>query len=272
MMIMTSKDNHADTVKFIAEDNNYFGGDASMFEFFIQATIPAIDLDGKILMSSNHEIKLSPNGNGGFFNSIAKIDKIRRHIEEMEFVQVIGVDNIMNKIMDPLQVGYTKENQLLASMKSCPKVNSGEKVGVAAKKDGKYAIVEYSELSKENAESVLADGKTLKFRHGSILIFMFDAKYLLEVATSKEANSLYHRAFKKVEYFDFKTKESTKPEKENAWKFELFIQNFMGLVPDGKFGLLEVERKFEFGPIKNADCEPPVDCPASARALLLAES
>lgn len=86
MMIMTSKDNHADTVKFIAEDNNYFGGDASMFEFFIQATIPAIDLDGKILMSSNHEIKLSPNGNGGFFNSIAKIDKIRRHVEQMEFV------------------------------------------------------------------------------------------------------------------------------------------------------------------------------------------
>jgi UDP-N-acetylglucosamine pyrophosphorylase len=33
MLILTSKENHEETVKFF-EDNSYFGGDASLFEFF----------------------------------------------------------------------------------------------------------------------------------------------------------------------------------------------------------------------------------------------
>jgi UDP-N-acetylglucosamine pyrophosphorylase len=61
----------------------------------------------------------------------------------------------------------------LATLKSCPKVDASEKVGVVAKKDGKYAIVEYSELSKEHQNALMDDGKTLKYRHGSILVFMF---------------------------------------------------------------------------------------------------
>lgn len=42
----------------------------------------------------------------------------------------------------------------------------------------------------------------------------------------------------------------------------------------GKLGVLEVRRKFEFAPIKNADSKEglAVDSPASARELLLAES
>lgn len=50
---------------------------------------------------------------------------------------------------------------------------------MVVKKDGKYAIAEYSELSKENAEALMDDGVTLKYRHGSILVFMFDAKFLI---------------------------------------------------------------------------------------------
>jgi hypothetical protein len=33
-------------------------------------------------------------------------------------------------------------------------------------------------------------------------MFMFNAKSLLEIAQSKEANELYHKAFKKVDYYD----------------------------------------------------------------------
>lgn len=64
------------------------------------------------------------------------------------------------------------------------------------------------------------------------------------------------------------------PEKENAWKFELFIQNFLPLVSEGKLGVLEVERATEFAPIKNADGESSggkvvADSPASSCALML---
>ncbi len=67
----------------------------------------------------------------------------------------------------------------MATAKTCPKAFAGEKVGVVAKKNGKYSIVEYSELSAEHQNALLNDGKTLKFRHGSILVFIFDVKFLL---------------------------------------------------------------------------------------------
>jgi len=31
-------------------------------------------------------------------------------IEAVKYVQVIGVDNVLNKILDPVQVGFMSEN------------------------------------------------------------------------------------------------------------------------------------------------------------------
>jgi len=194
-----------------------------MFEFFPQAMLPAVDLEGKIMMHSPSEIKLAPNGNGGFFDSIVKIDSVRTHLESLEYVQVIGVDNIMNKVLDPVHIGFTACNNFTVSLKTCPKAYPGEKVGVVAKKDGKYAIVEYSELTEEHTNAKMDDGKTLKFRHGSILMFMFNARALMQIAQSKEASQLYHKAFKKVDYYSMSRECLVKAEKETGWKFELFI-------------------------------------------------
>jgi UDP-N-acetylglucosamine/UDP-N-acetylgalactosamine diphosphorylase len=96
----------------------------------------------------------------------------------------------------------------------------------------------------------------------------------LALSLDKSATSLYHKAFKKVEHCDLNIMEIVTPEKENAWKFELFIQNFLPTVEPGKLGVMEVDRTLEFAPIKNADSLSgvAVDSPASARLLLLAES
>lgn len=58
------------------------------------------------------------------------------------------------------------------------KRNSSEKVGVVCKKNGKYDIVEYSELSEEQSNQVADDG-SLFFELGSILIFMLSSKKIL---------------------------------------------------------------------------------------------
>jgi len=63
---------------------------------------------------------------------------------------VIGVDNPINKVLDPIQVGFTADQKLSASLKCVTKANAGEKVGVVAKKNGLYYIVEYSEMSAEH--------------------------------------------------------------------------------------------------------------------------
>ena len=49
-------------------------------------------------------------------------------------------------MLDPIQIGFTHSEQLQTSLKSCAKRNASEKVGVIGKKNGKYNIVEYTEL------------------------------------------------------------------------------------------------------------------------------
>lgn len=66
-----------------------------------------------------------------------------------------------------------------------------------------------------------------------------------------------------MSYYD-KSKQVINPTKENAYKFELFIQNFLPLVPSGKFGCLSVARETEFAPIKNPNKDG-VDSPETAK-------
>ena len=133
MLIMASALNHDETVQFF-EDNKYFGGEASSFVFFQQAVIPAVDTAGKIIMKSRQELQLSPNGNGGFFEAVNTNKMVKGHIQKTEYVQVIGVDNVLNKILDPLQIGFTASRDLEASLKCCTKRDPSEKVGVVCKK------------------------------------------------------------------------------------------------------------------------------------------
>ena len=64
-------------------------------------------------------------------------------------MQVIGVDNILNKVLDPVHVGFTSSRQLEASLKCAQKSYPEEKVGAICIKNGKYDIIEYSELTEE---------------------------------------------------------------------------------------------------------------------------
>jgi UDP-N-acetylglucosamine/UDP-N-acetylgalactosamine diphosphorylase len=98
---MTSGNNHEETVKFF-EDNRFFTADPKLIVFFKQASLPAIDTSGKIVMKTKHEINQAPNGNGALFEAINTNRKIKNIIKSTSYVQVIGVDNVLNKIMDPV--------------------------------------------------------------------------------------------------------------------------------------------------------------------------
>lgn len=66
-------------------------------------------------------------------------------------------------------------------------------------------------------------------------------------------NKLYHKAHKKVNNWDFEKMELTRVSSPNAYKFELFIHNFLPFCDNGKFGVLKVAREEEFAPVKNAE-------------------
>lgn len=267
LLIMTSGNNHDETVTFF-QQHSFFGAQPDQIIFFKQASLPAIDVNGKILMKSKHEVNLAPNGNGALFEAINTNNMIKRHIKSTKMVQVIGVDNVLNKIMDPVQVGFTQAHGHQATLK-CVKRRADEKVGVVCIKNGKYDIVEYSELTPlQAALTRSAEDHRLMFELGSILVFMLSSSKLLQLcASTAQLNKLYHKAFKKLEFFHKEQNQTVKPDKENAYKFELFLHNFLPFCDDGKFGVLCVQRHDEFAPVKNADEEGKVvaDSPTQAR-------
>jgi UDP-N-acetylglucosamine/UDP-N-acetylgalactosamine diphosphorylase len=88
-------------------------------------------------------------------------------------------------------------------MKSCVKRDAKEPVGVVLKRNGKYDIVEYSEISE--ADAAAKDDKTgeLKYNLGNILIFILKSDKLIELSNNLETlNKLYHKAYKKIPHFD----------------------------------------------------------------------
>jgi UDP-N-acetylglucosamine/UDP-N-acetylgalactosamine diphosphorylase len=142
--------------------------------------LPAIDVEGKIMMKTPSKIQLSPNGNGALFQAISSNYVVMNHVKNVDYVQVIGVDNVLNKVLDPVHVGFTALKDLDASLKCCIKRNPEEKVGVVCKKNGKYDIVEYSEFSEDLAKKLDPDDPDrLYFELGNILMFMIRSKKLI---------------------------------------------------------------------------------------------
>lgn len=76
-----------------------------------------------------------------------------------------------------------------------------EPVGVFARVNGGFQIVEYSELSFEDAERRDTSGELI-YRWGNIAIHYFRLDFLIEVATKCSAKLPYHSAKKKIPFVD----------------------------------------------------------------------
>ena len=179
MFIMTNCENHLQTVRFF-KDNCYFGGQESSFVFFSQDMLPALDHDGKIMMNSNHSLKLAPNGNGALIETLKTNSSVQLAVSGYEYIQIVSVDNVMNKVLDPVQIGFTHKNGLQSSLKAVTKRSADEKVGVICKKNGKYNIVDYGELPAHMATERDAEGE-LRFDLGHILVCLIRNDLMMKI-------------------------------------------------------------------------------------------
>ena len=128
LYIMTSDKNHAQTVAFWQE-HGYFGYPETEVKFFKQEMAPAVDYDGKIILETKDMPALSPNGNGGWFVSLQKagLDK-DLHARGVEWLNIYAVDNVLQRIADPVFVGATIESGVNCGAKTICKNNPYEKV------------------------------------------------------------------------------------------------------------------------------------------------
>ena len=164
----------------------------------------------------------------------------------IKWVFVGGVDNILLKIVDPLLLGITvSENNKIAS-KSVIKTNPKERAGVFCKIDGRPGIIEYSELPEEMAEEVDEHGD-LVYGDLNILSHLYNIEALDELSSKVLP---YHIAEKKSNYLD-ENGNLVEPEGKNVYKFESFIFDAFSNYED--ISILRVKREEEFAPIKNKE-------------------
>jgi len=258
LYIMTSEKNDKDTREFF-EEHNYFGYDKNFVKFFVQDMAPATDFEGNLLLESEDSLAMSPNGNGGWFNSLIKagLDEELK-AKGIEWLNVFGVDNVLQRIADPVFVGATLESDCECASKVVRKADPDEKVGALCLENGKPSIVEYYELTPEMAEARNEKG-TLLYGFGVTLNYLFKVEKLREISKN---SLLPHIVKKKVPYLTEEGK-LVKPEEPNAYKFELLIIDMIYMM-DNCLGF-EVERNKEFAPVKNAKGIDSVD---TARELL----
>ena len=244
--LMTSEENNDQTLAFL-EEHNYFGYPKDKVKLFKQGKAPLISTEGKLLIGKDKLIKEASDGNGSIYKSL-KVDGMLDDMKKnnIQWVFVGGVDNILLKIVDPLLVGITvSQNNEIAS-KSVVKTNPRERAGVFCKIDGKPGIIEYSELPEEMIEEVDENGE-LVFGDVNILSHLYNINALEKMSDKVMP---YHIAVKKSDYLD-ENGNLIEPEDKNVYKFESFIFDAFSNFDD--ISILRVKREEEFAPIKNKE-------------------
>jgi len=257
LFVMTSDKNHEATVSFFRE-KDYFGYEPEYITFFMQEMAPATDYEGKVYLEAKDKISTSPNGNGGWFSSMIKwgvVDKI--HEAGIEWLNVFAVDNVLQRIADPCFVGATILTDSDVGAKVVRKNAPDERIGVICLEDGRPSIVEYYELTEELMNARDENGEPA-YSFGVILNYLFRERALEEIAARKLP---LHIVEKKIPCLN-EEGEFVRPERPNGYKYEQLVLDMIheldSCLP------YEVERNYEFAPIKN---RTGIDSVESARAL-----
>ncbi len=241
--------------------HGFFGLDPTWVRMPCQDALPPLDDEGRLLLETRSRIAMAPNGHGGLFAALRAsklLDLLADHgVTRLSYVQV---DNPLAKPVDPVFLGLHELLGASISSKSVAKRGPEEKVGVFARVDGRPAVVEYTELTPEQAAARDGSGALL-FGQGSIAAHVIDLAFARRIA---EEGLPLHRARKRVPYVDAAGRE-VRPDAPNAVKLESFL---FDAIPRAERSLVvETVRAEEFSPIKG---NSGADSPDTARADLLA--
>ncbi|KAF5270918.1 hypothetical protein FQR65_LT05385 [Abscondita terminalis] len=258
--IMTSGPTEMATENFL-RSNNYFGLRKENVKQFDQGLLPCFDMEGRIFLENKNKLALAPDGNGGIYRAIRE----KRILEDMEkrgirHLHVHSVDNILVKVADPVFIGYCADKKADCGAKVVKKASPSEAVGVVCQVDGRFQVVEYSEITEATANLRDQEGN-LVFSAGNICNHYFSTDFLNEVADKHEKKLKLHVAKKKIPHVN-ENGEKIKPEKANGIKIEKFVFDVFQF--SDNFVTWEVPRHAEFSALKNSN-EVGRDCPSTSR-------
>lgn len=259
--IMTSESTMQPTKEYFAK-HNYFGLRESDIVMFEQGSLPCYDFQGKILLDQKNRVAKAPDGNGGLYRALRDqgilLDMENRGVM---YLHAHSVDNILIKVADPIFVGYCVKQDAECAAKVVEKSHPNEAVGVVCVVDGKYQVVEYSEITSKTAEMRNTDGR-LTFSAGNICNHFFSVAFLNKIAKTFERELKLHVAKKKIAYVDANGARQS-PTSPNGIKIEKFVFDVFEF--SEKFVTVEVPRDEEFSALKNADSAGK-DCASTAKS------
>jgi len=259
--IMTSQGNDATTREFFRA-NGHFGLPAAEVHFQPQAMLPVVDPEhGRILMTSPSSLMLSPNGHGG---AVRVMQEQRAHFERYGTRHLFyhQVDNPLVAMADPVFLGHHILNDSGFSSKAVAKTDPAEKVGLFCVDGGTTRVVEYSEISDEDANLRDPDGG-LTHRAGNIAVHVIATDFVAPDDSAEPFVMPYHIARKAVRHL--RDGELVGGSEPNSVRYESFI---FDLLPRSRNPVvLEADRALEFAPVKNAEGS---DSPSTSRAAMAA--
>lgn len=245
--IMTSDRNHNETIEFFGKNNSF----ALANVYFIRkGQLPAIDMQGKIMLEDKYRIAMHPNGHGGAFKAfVAGGGSAILEAEGINMISYFQVDNPLVRVLDPHFIGFHEKNNSQMSSRMVWKHYPEERMGVFCSIYGRSAVIEYTDLPAAYATECDRNG-TLRFRAGNTGIHIFNSDFFRLLGNETSGRHLpLHVAKKKIPTIDEDGK-IIDPEISNGIKFEAFI--FDALQFAERSIIVEGNRREIFTPIKNA--------------------
>lgn len=248
--ILTSEINNDATVTAFKE-NDYFGLKPQEVHFIVQGLVPAVDREGKMLLSDKSTIAMTPDGHGGSLRALVRSGATEKmKALGIDCISYFQVDNPLIPCIDPAFVGFHLLANSECASKMIPKAYPLEKVGHFCVQDGKTVVIEYSDLPKAQQQETLEDG-SLRFIAGSVAIHVFDREFIERVGGGGADTALpFHRADKKIPFIDAQG-ERVEPDSANGIKFEMFVFDSLPLAKNPV--IIEGSRAENFSPVKNAE-------------------
>lgn len=184
----------------------------------------------------------------------------------VKYLHVFSVDNALSRPADPRFAGYCISRDADCGNKCVWKASPEEKVGVVAKRGGRYSVVEYSELDDERKKKRDSSG-SLVFGAGNICNHFYSLAFIADVVVPS-IHAMFHLANKKIPCAG-EDGSTVKPDSNNGIKLEAFIFDVFPM--SSRMAILETSREEEFAPVKNA-AGAATDTPETARAMVSALS
>lgn len=260
-LVMTSPMTDEETREFF-QAHGYFGLEPAQVRFFSQGTVPSLDQQGRALLSAPGKLLENPDGHGGCFTALVKSGNLARLAKDgVKHLVYIQVDNILAPVDDAELVGLAVTEKTDVITKVLEKANPDEKVGHLVRVGTSDRIVEYTEVTPEQARSRNAQGELI-YRWGSPAMHCWSIDFLARL-DAKGYKIPLHRSSKPLKAWMNGALTEVK-----GWKSERFI---FDLLPEAAVSIgMAIDRDAEFAPVKNANetnGKANVDSPATTVAL-----